>query len=102
MVTHRARITEPKQINHQVLARLKSAYDAASHPARGIQQSKPPLGLAQPARRALEAARIQTLERLGRFSEDGIGQLHGIGRNALTHLRRVMTADGLSFAGGKW
>ena len=39
--------------------------------------------LAAPARRALDAAGIQRLEQLAKFSEAEIAQRHGIGPNAL-------------------
>lgn len=54
--------------------------------------------LAQPARRALAAAGVQNLKQLAKFSEGEVKQWHGIGPNALTQLRRALTANGLSFA----
>lgn len=57
-----------------------------------------PQGLAAPARRALYGAGIQCLEQLTKLSEEQVGQLHGIGPNALTSLRRALKARGLSFA----
>lgn len=56
--------------------------------------------LAQPARRALEAAGIQRLEQLTKLSEAEIKQLHGMGPNALGKLRRALSDRGLSFAKG--
>lgn len=55
-------------------------------------------GLARPAQRALVAAGIRNLEQLATFSEAEIGQLHGIGPNAIAQLRRSLRARGLSFA----
>ena len=52
--------------------------------------------LAAPARRALEAAGIRSLEGLTRYSEDQIRRLHGIGPNALVALRRALKEHGLS------
>jgi hypothetical protein len=60
-----------------------------------------PVELAQPARRALAAAGIQRLKQLTRFSEAEIKQLHGIGPNALTQIRRALASQGLSFADEK-
>ncbi len=57
--------------------------------------------LAQPAQRALAAAGIHRLEQLTKFSEGEIKQLHGIGPNALSELRRALRARGLSFANKK-
>jgi hypothetical protein len=54
--------------------------------------------LAQPAQRALAGAGIQRLAQLAKLSEREIKQLHGIGPNALTQLRRALKAKGLSFA----
>jgi hypothetical protein len=60
-----------------------------------------PLGLAQPARRALAGAGIQRLEQLSKYSEAEIKKLHGIGPNALAQLRRALSDKDLSFAGEK-
>ena len=57
--------------------------------------------LASPAQRALAAAGIRRLEQLIKFSEGEIKQLHGIGPNALSQLRRALRAKGLSFGGEK-
>ena len=57
--------------------------------------------LAQPAQRALAGAGIQRLTQLTKFSEADIQQLHGIGPNALTQLRRALQAKGLAFANEK-
>jgi hypothetical protein len=64
------------------------------------QEGDLPVELAKPARRALEAAGIQRLEQLTQFSEAEVKQWHGIGPNALAHLRRALSARGLSFAEG--
>ena len=66
---------------------------------RAPQENDLPKGLAQPAQRALAGAGIQRLEQLAKFNEAEIKQLHGIGPNALTLLRRELKAKGLSFAG---
>lgn len=62
------------------------------------QESDLPVGLAQPARRALAGAGIQNLAQLTRFSEAEIKQLHGIGPNALSQLRSALAEKGLTFA----
>jgi len=54
--------------------------------------------LSAPARRALDAAGIQHLNQLTKFSEAEIKHLHGIGPNALEQLRQALAANGLSFA----
>jgi hypothetical protein len=57
-----------------------------------------PPGLANPAKRALAAAGIATLEQLAGHRELDIRKLHGIGPNALIQLRQALEARGLSFA----
>lgn len=63
-----------------------------------LQESDLPVGLAQPARRALATAGVRNLEQLAQFSEAEIKQLHGIGPNALSQLRSALAEKGLSFA----
>jgi hypothetical protein len=64
---------------------------------RDQQESGLPIGLAQPARRALAAAGIQRLEQLTRLREAEVKQLHGIGQNAFGQLRQALEGRGLSF-----
>jgi hypothetical protein len=66
--------------------------------ARKKQESDLPTGLAQPAQRALAGAGIQRLEQLTKFTEEEIGQLHGIGPNALKQLHQALAIRGLSFS----
>ena len=63
-------------------------------------ESDLPMELAKPAQRALAGTGIQRLEQLTKFSEAEIKQLHGIGPNALSQLRRALAEKGLSFADG--
>lgn len=104
MVTHRVCISNPKQVDQEVLAWLKRAYDAANSTgavkAKHHQASDLPK-LAQPAQRALAAAGIQRLEQLAKLSEAEVQQLHGIGPNALAQLRRALGVKGLAFAAKK-
>jgi hypothetical protein len=65
------------------------------------QESDLPIGLANPARRALVEAGYTRLEQLTKLSEAEVKQLHGVGPNALDQLRRALAAKGLSFADGK-
>lgn len=65
------------------------------------QENELPVGLAQPARRALAGAGIQRLEQLTKYSEAEIKGLHGIGPNALSQLRSALADKGLSFANKK-
>lgn len=53
--------------------------------------------LAAPARRALAAAGVETLERLERHTEAEIAAMHGMGPNAMKSLRDVMSAAGIRF-----
>jgi DNA-directed RNA polymerase alpha subunit len=57
-----------------------------------------PEGLANPARRALAAAGIETLEDLTKISEAELLELHGMGPKALGVLRESMKDNGLGFA----
>ena len=54
--------------------------------------------LGAPAHRALDAAGIQRLDQLTKFSEAEVKQLHSIGPNALEKLHRALAAKGLSFS----
>ena len=54
-------------------------------------------GLAAPARRALDAAKIRNLADLAKMSEADIAKLHGIGRNAVKLLKDALKANGMSF-----
>ena len=74
---------------------------AKTEPRRDPLASDLPSGLAQPARRALAGAGIQRLAQLAKLTEAEVRQLHGIGPNALKHLRRALGAKGLAFAEGK-
>jgi hypothetical protein len=61
------------------------------------QESDFPVGLSNPARRALASAGYKRLERLSAVSENEIGRLHGVGPNALAKLRSALAARSLSF-----
>lgn len=60
--------------------------------------NKLPEGMGSPARRALTAAGIETLEDLTRISEAEHMKLHGMGPKALWVLRESMKDNGLHFA----
>lgn len=60
-----------------------------------------PVGLAQPALRALNGAGITRLEQLTKFSEAEVKKLHGIGPNALVQLEHALQAKDLAFASQK-
>lgn len=66
--------------------------EAARKPAEGFLAE-----LAAPARRALAGAGLTTLAKLSRMSEAQIGELHGMGPNAITKLRASLKKSGLSF-----
>jgi len=53
--------------------------------------------LAAPAQRALSGAGIKNLRQAAKFSEAEIGELHGMGPNALGKLRQALAEQGLSF-----
>lgn len=53
--------------------------------------------LAAPARRALDAAKLTSLEKLAKAKEADVAALHGMGPNAMASLKTAMKAAGLSF-----
>jgi DNA-directed RNA polymerase alpha subunit len=55
------------------------------------------LSLAAPARRALENAGINSVEKLSFWSEKEILQFHGIGKTSMPTLREVLEKAGLDF-----
>ena len=57
----------------------------------------PPFKLAQPALRALKAAGIEKADDFSRFTEAEIGQLHGIGKNALVNIVDELKRLNISF-----
>ena len=60
-----------------------------------------PVGLSQPALRALAAAGYQRIEQFAAVSETEISKLHGVGPKAIVLLRDALNARGLSFANKK-
>ena len=108
MVTHRVRIGDPGQIDAEVLGWLKQACDASEEPRDMAdanagelgdpQESDLPMGLSNPARRALAEAGCWRLDQVAGLTEGEIKQLHGVGPKALDHLRRALGGKGLSFA----
>ena len=65
------------------------------------QESDLPMGLYEPAKRALVGAGYVRLEQLTRISEAELKQLHGVGPKAINLLRSALDEKGLSFADGK-
>ncbi|RJP66598.1 MAG: hypothetical protein C4539_11200 [Ignavibacteriales bacterium] len=65
------------------------------------KERKPTYGfkslLAAPAIRALESKKISTLKQLSKYSESEILKLHGMGKNAITTLKKAMKTEGLAF-----
>lgn len=57
-----------------------------------------PVGLAAPARRALNGAGILRLEQLTTRTEAEILKLHGMGPRAMEQIRHALAARGLTFA----
>ena len=53
--------------------------------------------ISAPAKRALENKGIGTLEKLSKFSEKEILQLHGIGKTTIPILTNALKAKGLSY-----
>lgn len=81
-------------INLVIMAKCLSSICAVSHVVssdflRGI--------LAEPARRALEKEKINSLEKLSEYSEEELLQLHGFGKNAMQKLKTHMKENHISF-----
>jgi len=57
-----------------------------------------PVGLAQPALRALRGAGCQRLEDVAALSEAQLKQLHGMGPRGIEILRQALAEKGLYFA----
>lgn len=57
-----------------------------------------PQRLAAPARRALVGAGYTSLAQLSALTETELLQLHGMGPKAISQLRQVLAAAGMSFA----
>lgn len=53
--------------------------------------------ISNPARRALEREGIKTLNKLSKYSEKDILQLHGIGPSAIPKLKEELRKIGLTF-----
>lgn len=53
--------------------------------------------LAAPARRALDGAKLTSLEKLAKAREADVAALHGMGPNAMASLKTALKSAGLSF-----
>ena len=73
----------------------------ATRPSNKTQNNDFPVGLSQPALRALAGANIARLEDLTRFSEAQIAKLHGMGPTGLVKLKAALEEKGLSYAAKK-
>lgn len=65
------------------------------------QVSDFPIGLSQPALRALAGAGITRLDQLSKISEADLKKLHGLGPAGIRMLRSALEAKGLSFVSSK-
>ena len=54
------------------------------------------IGLAAPARRALQGAGIRHLEQMTKWRQADLAALHGMGPKALKTIREALAAQGLS------
>lgn len=77
-----------------------TASEAGSNgpPAEGAPGNDLPKGLGVPADRALQQARITSLQQLSRYSEREVRDFPGIGPTALAKLRVALARKGLEFA----
>lgn len=53
--------------------------------------------LAKPAQRAIQNEGITTIEQLSKYSEKEFSELHGIGKNAMSIIKQIMSEYGLTF-----
>ncbi len=56
-----------------------------------------PVKLAKPGQRALASAGIKSLKDLTNWTEKDFSNLHGIGPNAISALKKAMATEGLKF-----
>lgn len=54
-----------------------------------------PIKLAKPAQRALSNAGITTLQQLATLTEEELSSLHGIGPNAVTAIKKILSENGM-------
>lgn len=54
--------------------------------------------LAKPAQRAIQNEGITSIEQLSEYSEKEFSELHGIGKNAMDIIKRIMHEKGFSFS----
>ena len=54
--------------------------------------------LAKPAQRAVQNEGITTIEQLSKYSEKEFSELHGIGKNAMNIIKRIMSENGIAFS----
>jgi len=93
----------PSKNNLRVCKQGHTYYKSSDCPTCPVceQERKPDTGflaqLAAPARRALENAGIDTLQKLSSRSEREILMLHGMGPGSIPKLRKALVAEGLSF-----
>lgn len=66
--------------------------EANRKPVSGFQTA-----LSAPARRALEHAKINTLQQLSTYTESAIKSLHGMGPTGIIKLSEALKQAGLSF-----
>lgn len=65
-----------------------------------VPESDLPVGLSNPARRALAGAGYLRLEQFSKLTEAEVLKLHGMGPKGIEALRRALADKGLSFADG--
>lgn len=53
--------------------------------------------LPAPARRGLESAGLDTLQKISQWSEADVSKLHGMGPKGLSILKKSLDAEGLAF-----
>lgn len=79
------------------IVKFRVKEDAAKYAIKQKPEKDFIQGLSAPAKRALEAKGITSLQKLAKHSEADLLQLHGIGPTAIPKLKQSLQAAGLSF-----
>jgi len=75
----------------------KPFHMAVSKKSLNTVTTEPFVGLAAPAKRALESKGITNIKKLANFTEKEIAQLHGMGPSSIPKLKKALTEAGLKF-----
>jgi hypothetical protein len=90
---------KPKSTDNETCCPLISSprQRLASDAQTAASKGNCPLGIAQPALRALLAAGLTSLERVGHVTEEQLAGLHGMGPKAIKTLREALHQRRMDF-----